>query len=130
MKLRREIVFKAKRLDSEEWIEGFLTQGFSKENHNELGYYISFLNDDNFETHQIDPDTVCQYTGFNDKYDKKIFESDVTHFAEYVAFENGCWKFIYESLTEPRMSALVADFNQMRAIVKNTKDEKNLSAKI
>lgn len=64
----REIKFKAKRLDNGKWIYGDL-------NHFVDGVYIS--NDHGCNIAQVDPDTVCQFTGFQDMAGTDIYEGDI-----------------------------------------------------
>ncbi len=65
---QREILFKAKRTDNGEWIEGYL---WSKRT---IGYTSPVGNTDEIV---VDPETVCQYTGLTDKNGKKIFDGDI-----------------------------------------------------
>ena len=73
--MNREIKFKGKRLDNGEWIYGDL-------NHLVDGVYIS--NDNGNNMAQIDPDTVCQFTGCKDKSGKEVYEGDVVEVALFL----------------------------------------------
>lgn len=66
----REILFKAKRIDNGEWVEGF----YAKRH----GVPCIYENADCPQSiYEINPDTLCQHTGILDKNCQKIWENDI-----------------------------------------------------
>lgn len=70
----REILFMGKRLDNGEWIQGYLFCIWEK------AYICWGMVNDVPDMKEVDPETVCEYTGFADKYGRKIFEGDVIRY--------------------------------------------------
>ena len=98
----REILFKAKRDGSGEWVEGCYAESKGK---TFIGISIS-IGIDAFKGFcapvikwfEVDPETLCQFTGIYDKNGNKIWENDiVNHNGEYapVKFGRYCSSFDY-----------------------------------
>lgn len=92
--MNREILFKGKRLDNGQWVEG--NYGFFKSvNGNEKMHHITT---EDGKAIRIDPSTLCQFTGLTDKNGKKIFENDICSTDikrpyAFVIFRNGCFMY-------------------------------------
>lgn len=84
----REILFRGKRMDNGEWIFGYYIQ--KKNPLSEDGLPVSHCISDipPFGT-KVDPETVGQYTGLEDKNGKRIFEGDIVEGLDYTAEDRG-----------------------------------------
>lgn len=72
----REILFKGKRIDNDEWIEGYY-----QKRHDFLGNeeHLIFYADGHtvWDHAEVSSGTICQFTGLCDKNGKRIWENNV-----------------------------------------------------
>ena len=105
----REILFKAKRKDNGEWVEGFLlSDGMREPEHWFVGSiviepYKGTACDEwditGIALEEIDISSLCQFTGLIDKNEKKIWENDICDrkekYPEIVTYNKGDWQLDY-----------------------------------
>ena len=78
----REYLFHGKRVDNGEWVEGY----YVKAEKLDKSGYEHFIIEESAEgsSHLVIPESVGQYTGMNDKNNRKTFEGDIVRLDEYV----------------------------------------------
>ena len=91
----REILFKAKRESTGEWVEGFYAKRHGVP-------YIYENADCPQSIYEINPDTLCQYTGLTDKNGRKIWENDIVRWIDKlykVSFYDSMCSFVLVTST-------------------------------
>ena len=111
--MNREILFRGKRIDNGEWVEGNLFVGDDGQCEILIGTKIIRI------SYPVIPETVRQYTGVKDKNNKKIFESDIlrgyqypylsyddfNYYAEVIYFDN-CPAFGIYTFKNPNLNVV------------------------
>ena len=79
----REILFRGKRTDNGEWVEGYYYKARYCRTDDELFDYITVPHPTEYNKpsslHIVNPSTIGQCTGLHDTNGKKLFEGDVVN---------------------------------------------------
>ena len=98
------IKFKAKRLDNGKWVEGYFYAECGNTYIIENRQEESMLNRN--ITYEVDPSTVCQFTGLKDCKGREVWEHDLIHFVGFTHTAEVIWSecdyaFMVASGNEP-----------------------------
>lgn len=69
----REILFRGRRVDNGEWIEGDLLQATAPTSRKKMTWIFHDIHGNT----PVNPATIGQFTGLHDKNGKRIFEGDI-----------------------------------------------------
>ncbi len=101
----REILFRGKRVDNGEWVEGSFCMDATEQlsGYNGTDGFIRRFNPETckMDMFEVDRETVGQFTGLTDRNDVKIFEGDIVVAKAYysppanykIRYYAGCGKF-------------------------------------
>ena len=130
----REILFRGKRTDNGEWVEGafYAYYNFKRTR-------VQILKDRTNGTpdaYEVIPETIGQYTGLTDKNGKKIFEGDILSerppqnqiaYIGYVAYDEelAAWRFMIKNDTKYN-GVLLGSYSRSYKIIGNIHDNPEL----
>ena len=111
-------LYRAKRIDNGEWVEGDLVHSVYKINDICVGKYGSEVG-----MHQVDESTICQCTGLTDKNGHLIWENDIVSFQ----FDNDDCPFPNKDTKKRIGKVFFSDFRASWSIAMGKNGSKSLN---
>lgn len=123
--MSKDILYKAKRVDNGEWVCGlpiyknYIRVFTEHEYEDEDGRKVKYSTTKDY---QVDPKTMCEFTGLIDKNKNKIFENDIitvynSHYS--INFEDGGFTVGYSKIPLSLCFATEEDYVVMGNIFDN-----------
>lgn len=128
----REILFKAKRIDNGEWVEGYYLRDQYRRSGKDIIFYRKDSDRFTIYTDIIDIETLCQFTGLCDKNGNKIWENDIIQYgtvaavAKFGEYGNGGLGFYVDFPEETNYRKDFSYWSKKVVVIGNAVDDRSL----
>ena len=134
----KEILFRGKRIDNGEWIEGYYVKTVDYLTDSAVHLIIElpsafYPRGEIAGEYEINSSTVGQYTGLTDKNGKKIFEGDIVEFRtslkKYYAkvyYKKGMWSLYIKGFNDRYMLSVAVENDYSVKVIGNIHDNPEL----
>lgn len=126
-------LFRGKRIDNGEWVEGYLSYPFCTEKGNESYYFYAKDSLGFFCRCVVDASTICQCTGLKDKNGRLIWENDIANCMDaeccgYISWNESEAGFYFDVLLEDGRfeEEHIYDYQDCMEVIGNTFDNPEL----
>ena len=131
--MKDRYLFKAKRIDNGEWVEGHYITNEKDPNHAYIGYLFGVVDGMVHDTDIVEviPSTICQCTGLKDKNGKLIWENDIIKCKFGIAvsvWDKSEWriKWVKDNIWRKDLHYWVVEDNQRTEVIGNKFDNPEL----
>lgn len=136
--MENRFLCRGKRIDNGEWVEGYYCKWLKGKlvitySEKEVDCIITWMSNGGMSRYEVDPSTICQYTGLKDKNGKLIWENDIVKFPDtecygYIGWNESKAGFYFNVLLEGGRfeEEHIYDYQDCIEVIGNTFDNPEL----